>query len=346
MAFGHTLLLTPGEVVVEECGASVELEISLEDFIHWYGVGPDSDGFMFTQSVDAILERHSLALHRIFMIRDAGGSPLSSEPFHFHFDWPAENRITFGDLRSLRAKYRTRFSYPCGPRFLTFQLSMADENPGLFWQAVLRIHGTAEEDGRVLRLTSRGNTETIELVWNEKRAVLVRGSEGALACSGDGVAGLKQICADINIGKESVEVRISIPLALIQTWLSADRNNDEIVDQQEQKSVGNEMESLLARALFLEADGRKHSSQITGVAYLSLDAKDVTGASNQVSLHTGRVIARLRFGPFAALDQADFQWNLFNNAVLSVVANVVSDRAAVSHELSTFQPRFRWQGGS
>lgn len=347
-ALGHTLLISQGEVALEECGASVELEIAVEDFVHWYGVGPDSQGDISTEAARGILERHALALHRIFVIRDAAGIPLPSEPFGFHLDWPSENRLTFGELRSQRARYSTRFSYPCAPRFLTFQLLMGADTPSVYWQAILGVHGMKEEGSSVVRLTSRGNAETIELRWSDKHARLAPTSGLESSCAAEGVGGLKHVCADIDVQMEFIEVQIAIPLSLIPTWFVPAGNDDEFLDPEEQKSARGQIEALLTDALIVENEGRRYSGALMEMAFLPLDADnlDSHGEVRRVCMLTGRVSARIRFGPFASLEQADFQWNLFNNAVLSVTAMIGDSGSPVRHEFSTYRPRYHWQRGS
>ncbi len=345
VALGHTLLVTQGEVVVEECRASVELDVAFEDLVHWYGVGPDSNGFIPTRALADIVERHALALHRIFMIRDSAGIPLPSEPFGVHFEPPADTLITLGTLRSLRAKYTTTFSYPRAPRFLTFQLLMGNDCPSVFWQTLLSVHGGQDEGGRVLRLTSRGNAETVELLWRDERASLAPSATQGDSCSGEGAASLKQICADIHVGTETIEAQITIPLTLLQTWLVQADHDEGSLTPDEQKSATSEIRSLLADALSVESQGRKYSGDILGITFLPLEARnrDSPVENQRVSLLTGRVKALIRFGPFATLEQTDFQWNLFNNAVLSVSATFDGSDPVVRHEFSTYQPKYHWQ---
>lgn len=343
VALAHTFLITHGDVLVEECRASVELEVPVEDFVHWYGLGPDANGAISLQSFRNIVERHAFGLHRIFMIRDAEGNPLPSDPFSTSFDWPSTDLVIWGNLRSLPLKYATQFSYPCAPRFLTFQLSMGSDCPGVFWQSILSVRGAAADDqGRVLRLTSQGNVETVDLIWSDKQGRVASNSSES-TCFDGGVAGLQSICAEINIQSASVEVRIAIPLALLQTWLVLTQNEDEFLDLVEQQMVAGKVRNLLADAVSVECEGYKYSAEIMEIGFLPLGAKHPTGERKRVSLLTGRLSARLGFGPIIGLDQADFQCNLFNNAVHSVTAIIGVDNAAIRHEFSGYRPRYHWQ---
>jgi hypothetical protein len=343
----HNLLVTQGEVVIDECQATVELEVAMEDFAHWYGVGADSSDEISLESLRGLVERHALALHRIFVIRDASGNALPSDPLATHLDWPGKNFIKMEDLQSLSATYRTQFRYPCAPRFLTFQLLMANDCPSIFWQTVLSVHGTEGGRGRTLRLTSRGNAETIELLWSDKPPRPQSNAGLERTCSIEGVDGLTQICAEINVDMESIDVRVVIPLMLLQTWFVLDGNDDEFLDAEEQRSASGKIKSLLADALSVESEGCKYAGEIVGIAFVPIDAEeaDPLVENQRISQFTGRVSARLRYGPVAAIEQADFQWNLFNNAVFSVGATIGNDRSAVAHQFSTSRPRYRWSRG-
>lgn len=348
LALGHTLLLSQGEVVIDERAASIELEVSAEDFVHWYGIGPVAGGDFSVRSLRGAAERHALALHQIFTFRDAAGRRLSSEPFNDHLDWPSDGMITTEALRALRAKYTTRFSYPSTPRFLTFQILMDGTSPGVLWQTILSVHGSLQDRGRTLRLTSRGNAETIELRWNDGMpSVLATPAPESLACAGEGVAGLKEVCADIDVGMESVEVRISIPLVLLQTWLTLDGNDDELLDPDEQKSARNVIEPLLGQALIVESEGCNSPGQISDIAFLAIDGNrfNLLSERTSVSLITGRVTVRLHFETITTLQQAEFHWNLFNNAVLSAGSIIKTNGVTSRHEFSTYQPSYHWQRG-
>lgn len=257
--------------------------------------------------------------------------------------------VTFNDMRSLRATYSTKFSYPAAPHFLTFQLSMDGDCPSVFWQAIFSVHVHGQERVRMIRLTSRGNTETVELRGNDGDVSIVPGDAalGSLpTCGGEGAAGVITPCAYIDFGMKSIEVRITMPLALLQTWIAL-AAGDELLGPERQKSARTAIERLLIPALSVESDGRKYVAQVKSVAFLSIDENEIDPRAEDkaCSLLTGRLVTRLHIETSNVLEQADLQWNLFNGAVFSATAVISGNGPTVLHEFSTYQPNYHWQRG-
>jgi hypothetical protein len=348
--FGHTLLLSQANAVIDENSVSIELEVSTEDFVHWYGLPGNPDSRFSAQSVRDIAERHAMALHQILNVRDAAGKRLPSEDVRIHFDVPATSSLTINDLRDLRAAYTTKFSYPSEPRFLTFQLLMDGDYPSVFWQVVLGVHSPGKNQGRTIRLTSRGNAETVEFIWNDGRANVVSGEIPTVfspSCGVEGATSLSEPCVNIDFGMKSIDVQITMPLALLQTWLALTAGDDEFLAPDEQESARTAIEQLLIPALSVESDERRHVAVVANISFLSIDEKetDPHAEKKSYSLLTGRLVARLRFEMPNALKQADLHWNLFNNVVLSATAVISGNGPTVLHEFSTYQPNYHWQRG-
>ena len=339
---GHTLLVAHGDVMIESCSATVELEISAEDLEHWYRMERGSDGGVSVPSLRSILERHGRTLHQILVIRDADGRPLPSEPFDFQLDESDDEVIGAESWRALRVKYATRITYPSFPRFLTFQLWMAGEFPSVYWQTYFNVHGIVEAPGCVLRLTSRGNAETVEISWEGGQARILPQSSPGSVTNRLGLSGLRGISAEIDIGDLDFEIRVEIPLAMLSTWLTLP-GHDEFLDMDEQRSVRLALENLLRPALSIESGGRELEAKVGGVLFRSLEGREAESPVHRVSLVTGRVTGIIRFRAEKSLEKAQLRWNLFNHAVLSVDGVIQGDGRTIRHTFSTYEPAYQWR---
>jgi len=335
-AHGHTLLMTRGEAVIHADHVAVELQVAAEDLLHWQAISPDADGRISLLSLGDAAERHAATLQRVFVIREAKGNRLTCEPFRAEPSWRSESSADLHELRKLHATYRSICAWSTAPRFLTFQLLMTGSDIGVLWQVVLAVHGADAGHAQALRLTSRGNAETVEIAWRGGQAEILaaRIAGECTACADRGVARLKELCADIDIADEAIVVRLSIPLPLLQTWITLPNSDGEFLDQD---SVKEAAYALAARAVAVEFNGKLVAAEVGDLRFVSLDRQ-----SSSISLWTGRMSAQLRFRGVVDADRVGLHWNLFNSAVVTATAFIRSDGGCSEHEFSTYQPFHDW----
>jgi hypothetical protein len=339
-ARGHTLLMTRGEAVIHTDHIAIELQLAAEDLLHWQSISLQADGAIPLVSLREAAERHATTLHDVFVIRDALGNRLVCKPYDTELPWRGEGGIDLHELRKLQATYNSTCAYAAAPRFLTFHLMMRGADIGIHWQVVLAVRGDGESHPQAIRLTSRGNVETIQIAWAGEGAEVfpqhVDGPE-CEACDRRGTAWLKELCADIVIQNDDVYVQLSIPLPLLNTWISLPSRDGEFLNRAEQDSVMEAASALVAGAFTVELDGRPLPAEVVQLRLVPL-----TGSAPRLSLWTGRLAADLRFRSKSTLKQPGMRWKLFNNAVVTGKAAIRNDRSCLEHEFTTYQPLFEW----
>lgn len=347
-ARGHTLLMSNGEVVVGEQGVMVELEVAAEDFVHWYGLAPDGENRFPIPSLCDAADRHAATLDRVLVVRDSAGTRVKHEPFHMRWDCPTAGRLELADLRKLRITYAARYACPDHAHFLTFQLLLDASDASVFWQLALTIRGAAGAGG-VVRLTSRGNAETVTLSWQDGRATVLtddtpQTAGSCVPCADHGVGRLHEVCADIDVSEASVEVLLMLPLPLAETWMMLPTHDGEFLDPSEQRACGEALRALMRGALSVESDGRSVVPELVEFRFVPLERTPAESAAGDtpVSLWTGRVLAHLRFRSESSLSHAGLRWALFNSAVLSAQTILRGDGTCTEHEFTINQPTLYW----
>lgn len=347
-AFAHSFFVSRGEVVVHADHVGVMLELAIEDLLHWYDLRPDADGKLDRGAVMEAANAHAFVLERTLIVRDHAGNRLNGECQPVKAEWPANSPLDSSALE--RVKYTCKFLLPGVTPFLLFQLRSETLPIDIPWQVVLSGRGASQSAGDSLRLTTRGNVEVLELSWDngEPKVMTAQTALEHRRCAGcdqRGPAQFKEICADIEIGDDVMDVSLSVPLALLATWVNVPVDGEAFVGPQEQALVIASARDLVTYAVNVEAIDGVLEPRIIDILMVPI----ATSTSNQLqsvgrlSLWSGRVLARLRFQNPNRLDSAKLRWKLFNGGVLNAHAVIRADEDSIEHDFSTYQPILNWQ---
>jgi len=347
-AFAHSFFVSRGEVVVHTDHVGVKLELAVEDLLHWYDLRPDADGKLDSAAVVKAANAHTFVLERTLMVRDQAGNRLNGECQPAQTDWPADGPIDSSALG--RATYAWKFPMPDATSFLLFQICPNALPLEIPWQVVLAARGASQSTDTVLRLTTRGNVEVLELSWDNGEPKVITAQpaleDGRCAgCDQRGPTQFKEICADIEIGDDVMKVSVSVPLALLATWMNVPVDGEAFVSPQEQALVIASARDLITNAIDVESGGNVLAAQAIAIQVVPIapQATNLAGEAKRLSLWSGRVLARLRFRNPNRLDSATLQWKLFNGGVLNAHAVIRVDGDCIEHDFSTYRPILNWQ---
>jgi len=222
------------------------------------------------------------------------------------------------------------------------------------WQIVLAVRGADQEQGQIVRITSRGNAETVELVRHDGHVTVRtdedRGTAGVACAPFDarGSARFKEVFAEIEPEGEGVRVRLSIPLPLLETWMDLPRKQGGSINNGELAAVAGPLRSLIEGAIGLEFDGRNIPAEVRSMDLVGPHSAEspAAAADYPLSLFTSRVVAELWFPCGSQPRQLILHWKLLNNAVLSAWAAIHCDGVCTEHLFSAYRPDHSWTCGS
>lgn len=340
MVWGHNVMVSRGQFVVNAQHVDVQLEVAAEDMLHWYDLSPGPAGKISIPALREAAEEFALQLGEVLVIRAADGRRLPVECRPPQLAWPATGETDLAAITGWSATFRLRYVIGGAPDLLILQIragAMPVETP---WQVVLSARGAFAGDGPVLRLTSRGNAELVELSWKDSRPrIELAGSlRDVTACAGLGVRRFQEICVEANIGESHVDATVVIPLALLNTWFSVPAGPDGLLHELQQRQVIEAAGELMGRSLAVSLDGRAAEAELRSV---EIDA--AASQAGEISLWSSCVRASIRFAGPRRFEQVSFSWRLFNAAVLSARFIPCARGVCIPHELSTYRPTVKWQ---
>lgn len=343
----HTLLITRGSAIIEPGKVALELDVNVEDFIHRYGLGADNDGMIASKAVREAAMRHGDELGDSLFVWDDAGNRLACEPFHFGVQELEFESLPFGEVRKVRLRYTSSCPLPSPCQSLTFRLHQYDQNLSQPAQCLLVVQDSVQS--RDLQLTSRGNAETVELDWSDERPCLrtqQRRPGESVACapfSDRGAARFKEIFVDVDVCKDFVEAKLSVPLPLLETWITLSREHEAQVLPMEQLSMAKAVRTLAESALQVEVGGSRLAHEPMQIRVLGLGPTDEFPAeATPLGFFTSRVEVVSRFPLGRPVQELSLRWNLWNGVVLNAQAAIRSGNVCKAGEFSTYLPVVHW----
>jgi len=351
----HSLLVTRGDAVVDRGGVTVRLEVCAEDVVHHQPSLQGSEDAISVASLREAADRHAAALAERLIVLTATGDRLTAGPPRWSMPPCDAESIDLASLRTVFVAYTLSYGSEEPHGFLTFRLVPNDQAIGVAEQIGLWVHGRSGDRGVSIRLTSRGNAETVAVSWEEGRPTAVARDivdlDDPLNCSPDGGmdgSRFKDLWAEIDLNGPDMWVTIYAPAPLLGTWLPVKRGAEDVLTPAEQTELLAAAVPLLEGALAVTIDGAEVTPSVEWVVLLPAgirvleDANGAVGAGN-VCFWTARAAVRLRFAGREPPEEVGLEWRLFNNVVLSVPAAIRLDGECVHHTFTTYAPAMTWR---
>jgi hypothetical protein len=333
-ATAHQLSVRTGTVVIDQDRIAVTIEVPAEDFRHDDTAPPEascSRGWL-----EEARTRHEPVLLASLVIRDADGDRLKGRVLSSTVPAPIEDSFEWDRLRRIQATYRLEYTLPGTPRFLTFQLRFGEAPAPLNSQLALDVRRKGERSGRTIRLTSRGNAETLEFPTGKTAASGPTQDRNALPAP----ERFNTIFSIIRADEGALEIETHVPLTLLETWQPVARRDADIIDPAEQAEACRVLAGLLAGAHRVLLDGAPRHGESAEMGILPPGAAGLAIQSepHRASVWTARVAVRMRYGCAAPCEAVELRWGLFNNAVLTGRAVVTARGRTFEHEFTTYDP--------
>lgn len=340
-AHAHRLSFSHGTASVCADRVEVRIEASAEDFVHHDPAAMRNVDALTRAWLAEAAARYERFLLDTLVIRDAAGERLAGRAIGHETAAPLTDPFDFSRLRGLRASFRLDYPLAAPPRYLTFYHADGAAGVDLASQLVLFVTSPESESARTIRLTSRGNVETLAFDEGNHRQGACTPPPDAFAVIAQHADSFKSVLAGVEMDDGGMTVRISVPLTLLETWRGVPRADRDFLSAEEQQRACASLGDFFARACEVRVGDRPVPPEVQRVTFIGLDAAaiDDTPPPARISAWTARVDAVLRLPIDARSGQVELIWQLFNNAVLSARAVVCADGSCAEHELSTYSPR-------
>lgn len=337
-AFGHAILISRGVVVAHADRLAVEVEVSAEDFFHYYRIRSD-ENTVAVADVKAAVERHKAYLLDRFSIRNEAGDRLSGRIVSVKAELPPDERMPFLTLRTIHVTYQVEYSLGKPERFLTFQQRFGDDATVLPSQLVLSVQKAGSEHGRLVQLTNGGNFETVDL----NGAGSAKTEEGSGSTSKPSIVEpelamgsdrFREVYGFVRRDGEWFTVDVYLPALLMSTFVSMGRSHPDFFEGDDIRKVEQGVREYLSvhPAIRLDAASRSACGKfdVERVDLLPPRAVciDQRGAKPaRVGAWSARVAIRLRA---RCGNPRTLEWLLFNASLMNATVYLVGDGGAAT----------------
>jgi hypothetical protein len=316
-ASAHVISIIRGTAVVHAERLEVVLEVNPEDLVHYYGSG---------EITPRAADRHAEHLLEQFVIRDADGDRVMGRV--------ASVRTATSDKSAPRRfVYSLEYALASAPEYLTFQQRIGAVDAGLRSQLYLLVRTAGASVTTILRLTSGGNTETLQLQWPDN------GSIGARPGIAGPVEELKSVRVRMDVREDGVNLQVDVPFPIMETFLPLRRDRQDFLETGEQEAARLAIQRFLDRRFPLRINGQSAEPHDSAIAFVQLNP---AGRAQRLSAWTTRVRAHLSYPSPELVREVEMGWTLFNAAVLEVQAVVNCNGQETDRRISTYEPDLRW----
>lgn len=328
LVHAHNIHLTGGEMTINSTHVVIHLNVSAEDWLHWYEIRPDENGQIAGSTLTDAAQRHVQFLEEVLVLRDSAGKRMAFRCRSAVPHWSRTDSYLARDARNFFTEYECNTELAEPGSLFVLQLQPSAFPVDVLWQVVLSVHSDPLVSESVVRLTSRGNAELIDLSPTE--AI----TPESASCESRGRARFQEICAQLSANGGNFEINLSIPLPLLSTWLSVPADSDGFLNKEHHDSILKQAEELIQKNIQISA-GSPIELKINSIELLPFNAD--RSRSEKLTLWTTRLGARLQYNLAGAQD-VELNWGLFNAAVLSAHLIHCTDSHCRELVVTTYDP--------
>lgn len=342
-AVAHPIAVNRGIITVFPDRIVAELRMSGEDLLH--NEGPSHRPARLSSAwLRHAFEGQASRLVRTVVLRDEAGERMPGVVVESELEGVRDAELDVRGLGDVRASYTIEYRASCPQRFLTFRQETLDAPTGLPTQFALLVRQPAALCERTIRLSSGGNSETLEFDWTPRDG-LEAASEGDALQTHFSRHRFDAVQAIIHVVNDGLRIEIHVPLPLLETWIRIERDDPDHVlpDEQDQATAGLR-EFFMARNTFRLND-QTLSPQILEIGFLAPDETAINARAQRRRLGTwtARVGVVLDYRISESLKDIRVDWDLFNNAVLAADVLIIDGASTELHQFSTYAPSLRFE---
>lgn len=336
-ARGHSVSVSRGTIVIGANAIEANLSIPIDDLLHAFRPAFDDRDRLSAEALDECVRRYELQVLRHFVIRDVAGKRLSGRVSSAAHSLSNAEDYDYASLRAGRASFRLEYKASEPPDYLTFQQTFFCDGPSHAAQLVLDIRVDADQPGRVVQLTNRGNAETVQVHW------LDADSPDFV----DAPSRFSRIEGRLDIESQQVRLTVNMPLVLAETWLPVARSDPDFVTAAEWSAARKQLAELIESGAAMQINGQpatpaEVSISLAGPQRHADSAVDKAGA---LSSWTAGVAATLVYAVDSMPHDVALNWRLLNAAVLEAEVICVDGDQSTTHRLTPYDPSLHWPAG-
>ena len=349
----HPISITQASAYVQREKATVVIDLFLEDLFLFHNLQANSNNRLEKAVIQSGIEQHKTFLLERFQVLDAESNPLKGHVVDVKsFEMPADG-VPLGDLMSYSLTYTFEYPIETPPKFLTFVQRLVDPSLGIPAEMTLRVKQTGATGDRVWSITS-GKPEVVDFDWDlpppgdeaskaEWEAWMEKKREAAL-----GITSYSSVYSFLYIEDGEVRHEILIPLLTLEASVLIPRDDDSMVDLEEQADAKEQIGAFFSAVNPITIDQVEIVPEVMRIDFYGLNFVDFAkqAEAKPVGLASARVGVILRYACSKPPTEMDLSWDFFNPFIFSVQGMVYTDddvqRMVFSSEAAA-EARFKWR---
>jgi len=336
-AMAHSVIITRGEVMIDEGSLHVVLRLNGEDLLHERRIEFNDDDTVSVSSVTYAAEQLTESLAARLAVRDDRGEELQIGSTSCTLSQPPPSPIWPSDVNEIELSCSVAYALSREMNYVSLQQRLDQPIKAGPVQFVLAVR-RKQEAPRALRISDRGNVEIVLLKPAPTAGVRSGECDIATFTNEDPLTSIRAV---MTITDGGVRVDAIIPLTILKSWIELRNADRDFITSAEQLALTERVEALLESKNPLEINGKPAETKKTVVNFLDLGELAPRGEPRRLSVWTTRLIAS-RFYDSATVDDVKLTWTLFNASVLSANALIVDDKGCTDSDFSSYSPTLRW----
>ncbi len=330
---GHPLAVTTCEVQVTQDRIETRMNVLVADLVIFQGLKPRENGryYDYDEMVEAA-QKHREFILKYFYIRDGQGRRLDGQSTGMDLSRLDSRKETgIRPLEVMRFGIDYTFEYPLDgkPEFLNFsQIFGGADNPqpetvellihrdGILVEAPVKI---GPQVPHVVRFDWSKPAEPLPNDWATRKREAEQKMLESL-----GMPQFSGVYSHLYIEDTEVRHEVILPLVILETLISIDKEDPDYVTVQEQLAARENIERFFREQNPLSVDGARISPQIARVDFFPLDTRDFMKATipQKVSAYNTRVGIIASYKTGGTPKKLRVQWDGFNRLLPYLKVNV------------------------
>jgi hypothetical protein len=339
---GHSLSTSHGVIAIKRDGIVASVSIQLVDILHYAGKSIEEFDKLSQGELKALGQKFASQIGEELVIRDGNGQLLAySELMSVSLHAPPDLVRKNPNVGVFNFVFRYQLARPVS--YLTLQQKFFSNCATHESQLSLNVKAANFDTGSThVILTNRGNAPTIAIEWPSD-SVPKNVRDAARITT---PIRFSSVLGQLWITDKEIVQEIDIPLPLLETWMTLNRHDPDFVTGDELSTIESQVRSLTEGKNQLKVDGKLAAPQIVASGFLGPDDAELPATPKTPVTHgyyITRAAIRLRYPLASPAKKVEFEWQLFNNAILDAELELHIDGKMTGHTLTKYAPGVTWE---
>lgn len=351
--FAHRISMSWIVADISSDKAIVDVEIMPEDFIYYYGMAPDSSGYVTEAIFDRNTALHSQRIRDGLILLNGKGLPVMGRVKRVRKNLrgiKSSKGLDFLKLIETPLTYQLEYLFEAAPSSVTFSQMFAPLQMGMPSVSELSVAQSGFLPGPPITLSNDGSVHVVFFDWQRRRLPLESLEEERARFDEErrqrqlGIIKYNDIYAFFYVEEYRVRMELIMPLLLLETFIDLKREHPLFLSIEEQTKLQPDLRELIDNRVGIQLNGQSVKGRFLRADFYGLDFTDFASIPDkrEQPLVTARAGVMVEFVSDEQVKKGSVKWDLFNPSVYTTGALVFNGEHAKRIRLSTYTSQFHW----